>query len=54
MTAAVERFIRDCAGTTALEYAIIGSVISIAIIVAAASIGLHLNGMLGAITGKFD
>ena len=54
MTATFARFLRDCSGATALEYAIIGSVISIAIVAAADHLGAQLNGMFGAITGKFN
>ena len=54
MTAAVVRFFRDCSGATALEYAIIGSVISIALVTAATLIGAKLNGILSSISGHFD
>ncbi len=53
MTATVARFLRDCSGSTALEYAIIGSVISIALILAATTIGTSLNGMISAIAAQF-
>ncbi len=54
MTATVVRFLRDRSGSAALEYAIIGSVISIAIVAAATTLGTQLNSMIGAITGKFN
>jgi pilus assembly protein Flp/PilA len=54
MTAAVARFLRDCSGATAIEYAIIGSIISIALVAGATVIGVRLNGMLNAVAGHFD
>jgi Flp pilus assembly pilin Flp len=50
MTIAVRRFIRDCSGATMVEYAIIASVISIALAAAGTLIGSSLNGMLGAVS----
>ena len=37
------RFIKDCKGTTAIEYALIGSVISVGIIVGATNVGSSTN-----------
>lgn len=54
MKAAVARFLRDCSGTTAVEYAIIGSVISIAIVATAITIGVRLNTMFGGAAGHFN
>ena len=54
MTALVARFLRDCSGSTALEYAVIGSVVSIAVVVAATTIGTKLNGMIGVVAGYFE
>ncbi len=54
MTAALVQFLRDCSGATALEYAIIGSVISIALVTAAIAIGASLNGMLGNVSSNFN
>ncbi len=54
MWATVARFRRDCSGSTAIEYAIIGSVVSIAIVAAAATLGSRLNGMFGIIAGQFN
>ncbi len=51
--AVVARFLRDCSGSTAIEYALIGSIISIAIVVAAAAIGTRLNGFFAGIAGDF-
>ena len=51
--AVVARFLRDCSGSTALEYAVIGSVVSVALALVATTIGTDLNGMLGAITVYF-
>ncbi len=53
MTAPAARFLRDCSGSTAIEYAVIGSLVSIAMIVVATTIGTQLNGMLGAIVAYF-
>jgi pilus assembly protein Flp/PilA len=54
MTAALARFFQDCSGATALEYAIIGSVVSIALVTAAALIGTRLNGMFGDVAGYIE
>ena len=54
MAAAFARFLRDCSGATALEYAVIGSLISVAIVAAAATLGTQLNSIIGAITGNFN
>ncbi len=54
MTAAVARFLRDCSGAIAIEYAIIGSIISIALVAGATVIGVRLNGMLNTVASHFD
>ena len=54
MTAAVALFLRDCSGSTALEYALIGSVVSIALVLAAATVGSKLGDMIGAIAPHFQ
>ena len=54
MGAVFSRFLSDCSGSTAIEYALIGSVISIAIVLAATAIGTRLNDMIGAVTSHFD
>ncbi len=54
MTAALVRFLHDCSGSAALEYAIVGSVVSIALVVAAATVGTRLNGLIGAIVVYFN
>ena len=52
--AMIARFLQDRSGSTALEYAIIGSLVSIALVLAATAIGTQLNGMLGAIAPYFE
>jgi Flp pilus assembly pilin Flp len=42
----IGRFFCDSRGSVALEYALIGSIISMAIVVAAIAIGAHLSTML--------
>ena len=54
MKAALARFLPNCSGSTALEYAVIGSVISIALVVAAISVGTRLNALIGAIVPYLD
>ena len=54
MTAAGACFLRDCSGATAVEYAIIASIISIALVAGATVIGVRLNGMLNAVASHFD
>jgi pilus assembly protein Flp/PilA len=53
VTAIVARFLRDRSGSTAIEYAVIGSLVSVALVLAATTIGTQLNGMIGAIVGYF-
>jgi len=50
----IARLLRDCSGTTAVEYAIIGSLISIALVAAAVVIGVSLNGMLANVSSNFE
>lgn len=40
----VHRFLSDAAGATAIEYALVASLISISIIIGAATIGTSLSG----------
>ncbi len=54
MRVALARFLHDCSGATALEYALIGSLISVAMALAAASVGSGLNGLISAISPHFD
>ncbi len=54
MTTAIARLLRDGSGATAIEYAIIASLISITLVAAAAAIGVHLNGVFSGLTGNFD
>ena len=44
-------FLRDCKGSTAIEYALIGSIISVAIVAAAAIVGVRLNGFFQTVAG---
>jgi pilus assembly protein Flp/PilA len=54
MRTLVVRFLADRSGATAIEYALIGSLISIAIIVGATAIGIKLNDAFNSIAGKFN
>jgi len=45
----LKRFCLDTEGSVALEYALIGGIVSVAVIVGALSIGTHLNGALASI-----
>jgi pilus assembly protein Flp/PilA len=49
MTNLLGRFVTDESGVTAVEYALIASFISIAIIVPVTQIGTHLNGVFNTI-----
>ena len=46
------RFLRSTEGATAIEYSIIGGMIAVAIVIAAASLGLRLNDMYQAVADK--
>jgi pilus assembly protein Flp/PilA len=46
------RLLRDEAGATAIEYALVASLISIAIIAGATSIGTSLSGTFNTVAGK--
>jgi pilus assembly protein Flp/PilA len=48
----VECFLRDESGATAIEYALVASLISIAIIVGATAIGGTLSGTFTTVGGK--
>ena len=54
MKSAVVRFLDDGSGSAALEYAIAGSVISIALVLAAVAVGSGLNGLISAISPHFN
>lgn len=54
MSAVLARFLRDCSGATALEYALIGSLVSIAIVAAVTVVGVNVNGMFSTMSSKFD
>jgi Flp pilus assembly pilin Flp len=54
MTATVARFVRDSSGATMVEYAIIASLVSVAMAFAATSIGTQLNGALAAVADHFN
>ena len=42
-----KKFLSNCSGSTALEYALIGSLISVAIVVGVTNVGSSLNGTYG-------
>jgi pilus assembly protein Flp/PilA len=50
MRSLLARFLRDEAGTTALEYAIIGGGLSIVIVYAVSGIGTNLSGRFASIS----
>ncbi|MEM8542241.1 MAG: Flp family type IVb pilin [Pseudomonadota bacterium] len=50
----IKSFIRDESGATAIEYGLIGTLISIAIIVGATSLGSTLNGKYNGIATSVD
>jgi pilus assembly protein Flp/PilA len=54
MSAAFVRLFRDCSGATALEYAIIASLVSIALVAGATVIGTRLNDMLGGVSSHLN
>jgi pilus assembly protein Flp/PilA len=54
ITARFVRFLRDERGTTAIEYALIASVISIVIVGAATSVGSSLEGFFEKVAAAFD
>ncbi len=54
MTATVARFVRDRSGATVIEYAIIASLVSVALALAAGTIGTQINDMLGAVSPHLD
>ena len=43
----LRRFLSDTSGSTALEYALIGSLISVAIVVGVTNVGSSMNGVYG-------
>ena len=49
----LERFLRDESGATAIEYALIVSLISIVIVAAAQGIGITLQGTFQAVNNGF-
>ena len=53
MPAPIRRFRRNHSGATAIEYALIASLLSIAIIVGATTVGLQLETMFQAIVDAF-
>ena len=53
MPAPIRRFRRNRSGATAIEYALIASLISIAIIVGATTVGLQLETMYQALADAF-
>ena len=46
------RFAKDESGATAIEYGLIASLISVAIIVAVTLVGTNLNGTFGKVSAK--
>ncbi len=54
MKAVFFRFVVDCSGATAIEYALIGSIVSIAIVLGATALGSKLNDIFNTIAGKFN
>lgn len=53
MPAQIRRFRRDPSGATAIEYALIASLISIAIIVGVSAVGVQLETMYQALADAF-
>lgn len=53
MRALIARFLADRSGATAIEYALVGSLISIAIIVGATYLGSQLNTLYESIADSF-
>lgn len=49
----VARFLRDDSGVTAIEYALIGGLVALAIIVGAGALGTQLNASIGAVSDNF-
>ena len=47
----LKRFLRDDSGTTAIEYVLIASLVSIAIIGGASLLGVSINDTLNFVTG---
>ena len=54
MATLVARFVKDQSGATAIEYALIGSLISIAIVIGATALGSKLNDAFNMVAGKFS
>jgi len=52
MTSLIARFLSDDRGATAIEYALIGGLISIAIILGAGTLGTKLGSMYEALASK--
>jgi pilus assembly protein Flp/PilA len=50
--AVARRFLRDTEGATAIEYALIGGLVSVAIILGATALGVKLNDVYNAVAGK--
>ena len=50
----IARFVWDEAGATAIEYALIASLLSIAIVVGATAVGIQLNVVFQDISTKFE
>ena len=48
------RFAKDESGATAIEYGLIATLIAVAIIVAATTLGTRLNSVFQTIADKFD
>jgi pilus assembly protein Flp/PilA len=46
------RFLRDTSGATAIEYALIGGLVSVAIIVGARALGVSLNSVYTGVSAK--
>jgi pilus assembly protein Flp/PilA len=54
MKALLTRFARDESGATAIEYGLIASLVGVAIIVGATTLGSKLNTTFNAISGKIN
>ena len=50
----IRPFMKDEDGVTAIEYALIGALVAIAIIVGAGALGISLNSIFDAIADKVD
>ena len=50
----ISRFVKDESGATAIEYGLIASLISVAIITAATSLGKNVSNTLGSVSNNMN